>query len=434
MLAMLVTTVAVACMFLLSSVTGVDAQIFADGAKSKYLVLHIKTLGFANRMRVMADMNLIASLTHRQLLVSWQPTRDCNITITELFEELPNSVKVLPFILPDDTKGRDLVQELAIESHLSFLDLQHEGFVMERDMITNPAIDVIYSDYNGVVSLRGTPCELYTYARSQFYSALLPVKEIRDTVSEIAGSYFGSHIMVGVHFRDFDPMFDWSVVPPVGSDQAGRFGEGANFEHFEYLMGTLHNHFHNKSVQLQRRGLYGSVPGGSSSNGNGLRNNVRFYIASNSDSVKERFLQTFPDAVTLSGSHSGGRGAVEGMKLAVVEWFLLSQCVLLINTYGSSFAAEASQVHLRPIVGIWGGHSVLYNDVQLPYCGNLQFVRNYGQQGDDVQYSESLTSNGGQNRVIAAKQIQLRHCDRLEHWGLHDIYSVQSDDVVATPL
>ena len=415
---------AVLVLFVICLMCGATAQVFVDGAKAKYLVLHVKTLGFANRMRVIADMNLVSSLTNRQLLVSWQPTRECNISIVDLFEELPSSVKVLPFILPDGTQGRDLVEQLAAESRLSFHDLQHEGFVMEREMVADPRIAVIYSDYNGVVSLRGTPCELYTYARSQFYSQMLPVKEIRDTVSEVSGTYFSKHVMVGVHFREFDAGYDWNVVPPVGSDHAGRFGDGASFETFENIMGVLHNHFHNKSVQLQRRGLYGGGPT------QPLRNNIRFYVASNSESVKERFLRVFPDAVTLSSSGTGGRGAPDGMKLAVVEWLLLARCALIINTYGSSFAAEASQVNMRPIVGIWGGYSVLYNDVQLPFCGNLQFVRNYGDQGNDVQYSENTVDN----RVIAAKQIQLRYCDRLEHWGLRDVYSVQSDDVVATPL
>jgi hypothetical protein len=335
-------------------------------------------------------------------------------------------------VLPSGHEGRNLVRELAAESHLSFHDLKHEGFVMERGAVTDTQISVIYSDYNGVVSLRGTPCELYTYARSQFYSHLLPVKEIRDTVSEVSGSYFQSHIMVGVHFREFDPHFDWNVVPPVGSDRAGKFGDGAEFERFEALMGALHNNFHLKSVQLQQRGLYGAAmatgPDGKPTPM--LRNNVRFYVASNSDAAKERFLGVFPDAVTLSGGDSGGRSHSDGMRLAVVEWLLLARCSLIINTYGSSFAAEAAAVNMRPIVGIWGGHAVLYNDVQLPYCGNLQFVRNYGQQGDDVHYSE----NTADNRVVAAKQIQLRHCDRLQYWGLNEIYSVQSDEVVAQPL
>ena len=114
------------------------------------------------------------------------------------------------------------------------------------------------------------------------------------------------------------------------------------------------------------------------------------------------------------------------MKLAVVEWLLLSRSALIINTYGSSFAAEAAQVHMRPIVGIWGGHYVYYNDITLPYCGNLQVVRNYGLQGHNVEYSE----NTRDHRTIKARQIQLRRCDKLEQWGLHDIYSVQTDDTV----
>ena len=181
-----------------------------------YLVLQIQTLGFANRVRVMADMNLAASLSDRQLIISWEPTLDCNVNITDIFEEIPDNVKVLPFVLPHGAKGADLVKALSLESKLTFYDMEHEGFLLPRDALFDESIDVVFSNYNGVASVEGIPCELYMYARSQFYSLLVPKKEILDTVNYISNTYFNKHIMVGVHYRNYDPVFDWNVVPPTG--------------------------------------------------------------------------------------------------------------------------------------------------------------------------------------------------------------------------
>ena len=187
-----------------------------DGNKHpRYLVLQIQTLGFANRVRVMADMNLAATLSDRLLLVSWEPTLDCNINITDIFEEIPDSIRVLPFILPHAKQGSDMVQQLAKEADLSFYDIEHEGFILPREKLFDEDIDVIYSHYNGVAAVQGIPCELYMYARSQFYTHLVPRKELLDMVKYVSNTFFSKHIMVGIHYRDFDPVFDWNVVPPT---------------------------------------------------------------------------------------------------------------------------------------------------------------------------------------------------------------------------
>ena len=47
-----------------------------------------------------------------------------------------------------------------------------------------------------------------------------------------------------------------------------------------------------------------------------------------------------------------GRSSTEGIHFALLEWLLLSECSIIINTYGSSFAVEAAQRYLRPIVVI----------------------------------------------------------------------------------
>ena len=70
--------------------------------RRRYLVLHLYNLGLANRLRTVADFYTIAVYSGRTLLLSWQPSFDCNTTFTDLFSSGPEHFKVLPTILPRD--------------------------------------------------------------------------------------------------------------------------------------------------------------------------------------------------------------------------------------------------------------------------------------------------------------------------------------------
>ena len=50
-------------------------------------------------------------------------------------------------------------------------------------------------------------------------------------------------------------------------------------------------------------------------------------------------------------------------------------------------------MNLRPIVGLWDQNYIYYNDIKLPYCGNMQFLRAYGDQGTDSEYIEGTADN-----------------------------------------
>ena len=184
----------------------------------RYIVLQVESLGFANRIRVIADMNLAALLCNRKLLISWKPSIDCNINISDIFEDLTDNVKVLPFILPSGDRGSELIHQLADRAQVSFFDIKHEGFVLPREPLFNNNIHIVYSNYNGVASVFGVPCEVYMYARSTFYSNIIYKSEIQDIVTQVTRKYFSSGVVVGVHYRDFDSTFDWNVVPPTGRD------------------------------------------------------------------------------------------------------------------------------------------------------------------------------------------------------------------------
>ena len=56
----------------------------------KFLVLQISRLGFANRLRTLADWYAIAKSYNRTLLVNWIASPDCSASFTDLFENGPS--------------------------------------------------------------------------------------------------------------------------------------------------------------------------------------------------------------------------------------------------------------------------------------------------------------------------------------------------------
>lgn len=410
---------------------------------TNYLILQVRTHGLANRMRVIADMSIIAAQTNRKLLFSWQPTIECNISFIDVFEEIGTSnVRLLPFILPyDGDDAASIISNMAAEHHLPFVKMDHEGFLMPHTVIADRSIRVVFTNYNGVVSLASTPCEVYTHQRSQFLSSLVPVPEIRHTVGEIMETHFSTTMMVGVHYRAHDKDFDWNVVPPLATDKAQSFGYGAGVAEFSRIMEAVQAHFAHQLVHTYKGGVKKKKAQGDSISNSGAGKgggegeevelpvdqlSIRFFLASNDEGTKEQLIRQFPNLVAL-GPASGpgnGRSSSEGMTQAVIEWLLLSKAALIINTYGSSFAIEAAQINRTPLVGIWGGYYLYYNDPKMPYCGNLQFIKNYGKQGQDSTYTEGTSDN----RQVEAKQIELRPCDVLAQWGLKDLLCVVSDE------
>ena len=179
--------------------------------------------------------------------------------------------------------------------------------------------NVLLTDYNGIVVLSGMPCQQYTYSRSSFLSGLIPNKKDAQFVKDIMDEHFARYLMIGVHYRSHDMAQDWEVVPPYddSSSNAHKFGDGAALIDFERIMSSIKNQFD------------GSTGG----------KTVVFFIASNSEADKDYLLSKFPDARTLRGGDYR-RSSPEGIHFALLEWLLLSESALILNTYGSTFATE----------------------------------------------------------------------------------------------
>lgn len=354
--------------FLILTIESSGDELFGI-EKGRYIVLIVDRLGLANRLRTIADWYNIASLSNRVLLVTWKPALDCNISFTDLFEAGPQNFHILPFAINNFyDNGHIPIEDLARRSNLTYLTLHEKSisdfwapylasshFVLARKHVMSADIEVIITSYDSIMTLEGIKCQQYFHMHSNFLSSLVPTKFARDFVAQVIQEHFSNKIMIGIHIRVHDSLQDWEVVPPLmGSKMAGKFGEGATLEDFETIMRQISQNFRYVS------------PDGSVSFG------CKFFIASNSQAAKDHMLERFPESVAISGTNS--RVSHDGMIFSLIEWLLLSESALVVNTHGSSFAIEAAMKRLIPLIGIWDHRLIHHSDIRLPYCGHLQYL------------------------------------------------------------
>eukprot|EP01041_Mallomonas_annulata_P008423 gene8423-17367_t len=284
----------VICLFI-AILVEIDSQDLDTNVR--YLVLQISRLGLANRLRSMADWYVISTISSRTLLVSWEATIDCNITFPEIFNTGPTTLKLLPFHLPIDGQGEKLVSRMAMMNNMTYLSLDIQSTnKLEKNFLMNPNevnsdIQVVYTTYDGIISLQGLSPQQYLYTRSKFLSELIPNNFIQENVAKIKNDHFNDCLMIGIHYRAHDPRFDWEVVPPkMGDDTAQAFGVGATVEDFERVMRSIQSNF---AIDTEQSNKYRIVP------------KVRFFVASNDLAAKQYLLRQFPDSIAIMGD--GGR-------------------------------------------------------------------------------------------------------------------------------
>jgi hypothetical protein len=448
------------------------ALVIAEGKESesptKHIVLLISRLGLANRLRSMADWHQIAMESGRELIVSWEPTYDCNVAFHDLFQGAPKGLIVLDqplamgpgrledAIMAARTQAEEYGKSFKVlaRGEDGSSDLIQDGFdtfIVSRRAVFDET-DVLFTNHDGLVALAGVPCQRYRQARSDFYTALKPVEDIGEYVDVLHAKYFRGKVMVGVHIRHHDPRYDWSVVPPGGGtvdtdvdeeeedvEAALNFGTGATPAMFQRAM---------RAIDAQFRSRFGhpdlSTPrlqSGSVEEDGEVGSPVRFFIASNDQSTKDFFIEHFPAAVALSGAptvdeslHS--RSLPESVRFAFVEWLLLSRASLILHTYGSSFAEEAAARNRVPLVGVWSGINILHHYDALPHCGYSQFMRAYAQQGWDGFLTEELhysttTHEDERERTVTGRSFLVLPCPMLSDWDIPDLYCFQDDKTVA---
>jgi hypothetical protein len=380
----------------------------AYSSSERYIIVLVARLGLANRLRSLADWYQVAVISNRTLLVAWQATHDCNALFTDLFESGPERLKILPFPVSSINKEAiSFFEESARSQNVTSFTLnetnmwadKHKSFVAKRNVFMSDT-QAIITVYDGLITLDSMKCQQYLIARSTFYRSLVPIEDVRDTINQVKKERFEGKVMIGLHYRSHDKNYDWNVVPPLGgSNAAAPFGEGATLKDFEVRM----------------RGILNAFTSVDSETGLSITN-ARFYIASNSNEAKNHFLSIFSETITLFGEYN--RGTYKDIFFALVEWLILAECNLVLNTYGSSYAEEAAQMHRVPLVSIWNGVSILHNDLSMPLCGHTLYAKEYSDKTVDSSYTEETIDK----RTIQSKSIRMDRCDHLKEWGLEEVY------------
>lgn len=372
----------------------------------RILVVNVVSGGLANRLRAIADWYQVATLTNRELIVSWLPTRDCNSTFSKLFDvermEL-DRFRVLPFSLESGKAGYSFVKRMAMEMGLSqdvILAGGSQKFVLDESVETvlRGPVDVVMTGHQGIMTLNGTRCTLYSSLRSRFLSSLVPVESTRLLLDQMTSQFFQDRLMVGFHIRWHDQRHDWEIVPPMidgnegeGAAQALPFGQGAGVSDFEVLMHQISNHYPAESV--------------------------RFLVTSNNLSVKQDILSKFGESVVAINGPLD-RTTREGMDFAVLEFFALARSDLVIHTYGSTFAEEAVAMRGVPLVGIWNSASIFAQDARLAHCGHMQFMNLASQNSIPFTYTEGTKDQ----RSLDQPYYPIFKCPMLSEWGIKDLF------------
>ena len=307
-----------------------------------------------------------------------------------------NQFRVLPMPI-----NRTEVVRLAADRklRLSHLDIVTDFFLNdEQQALLFSDVDVVMSTYEGLASMsrKEVPCAVYMTLRSKFLSSLVPVSSIRKTIASLQ-EHNNGFIVIGMHIRVFDENFDWEIVPPLmNSHEAERFGVGATLGDFLQVM----------------RALLQGVGG----------HRIRFFVSSNDQAVKET-LKNMPDVgdkiMTLNSksNENYNRATTQGQLFALNDFMALANTDLVVHTYFSSFAEEASRVHGVPLIGLWYGSQVLYNHVLLPFCGN----RHYLATASDSVVNE-YTEGTDDRRNLSNPYAAIYPCKLLSEFYFPNLY------------
>jgi len=257
--------------------------------------------GLANRMRAIASAILLSQRFHRTLEVIWFKDQALNATFSSMFESisLPNieirDAVFSDYILYDRPRRRNLYIP-GIPQRILFCKRIYEETSRQRilDNASYPELAKSGSIY--IASFVKLTNEDFDY------SIFKPVSEIQieiNTIAEKLGDF-----CVGIHIRRGDNIFSISESP-------------------------LELFFDRMDKELEANPT------------------VIFYMATDSNEVKEKSKQRYKDHIILL-NHEADRLSIEGMQDAVLELYLLASTKKIIGSFHSTFALLASEIGLQP--------------------------------------------------------------------------------------
>lgn len=252
----------------------------------------IPTGGLCNRMRAIASGIFIADRLHTPATIYWNNSRGLKANFADLFCPINSpSVKLIEnkkWIFNIGSTREYLyrwpILQLLYSRHVIFNYSTNKGDIFKR-IKENKKNMMLISCYkmSEVVKMS---------------DLFIPQPHIQKLIDSIT-STFASHT-VGVHIRRTDNVASISESP----------------------------------VELFIEAMQAEID---------QDNNVRFYLASDDESVKEQLRNTFPNRI-ISMDQKADRESLDGMINGVVELFCLSKTAKIYGSYASSYSQTAAEI------------------------------------------------------------------------------------------
>lgn len=273
-------------------------------------ILYINPIGgLANRMRAMAAGICLARDLGVDFRIVWCPNAELHARFDEIFE-VPELLKG-KFIHPSPLtysllfsvprKKNLYVSSITLRRYKKcLLTGRPEWHLTESD---DPAKREVLSYFASCKTDEGNEnyyiqggTDYYPYSEKFYRSLFRPIKSIRERAASILADR--SSPLIGVHIRRTD-----NIVSIDNSPE---------------------NLFRDKMNRLLEE--YPSI---------------RFYLATDSEEVKENFKNTFGDSIRY-GERKTSRDTLEGIRDALIEMYILAGCDAIYGSYFSSFSEAAA--------------------------------------------------------------------------------------------
>ena len=388
--------------------------------ESNHLIVPLHKYGFANRLRTLASFAHFARQINRKLYISWRVTEDCLINFDDIFAVSDNDIFGREFFLfrsgaQADERTRLLEQFMSNETErvaqhkIFFAHLS--GFNFDTSIYQQINKQILILRHDGWF-INGNCIDFFIF-KKHFYRSLKLREGIQKSIDRVWDKLKG-RLVVGIHVRRTDPRHDW---PTVASEPKNN-----NYVNFDDVISV--QDFAKVMVKITKH-----VP------------NAIFYVATNSvetkhkiNQLQHRSLPALKNKLFFLDTHESmlNRNTLIGMKLSIIDFFILSQTELIISTYGSSFGQEASFFWSVPKLLLrYGGHVYYANNILLPHCGSDQvaLLSNGGIRRSKTKVNVELhheisghitSSNLHPNHSLS---IQKHSCKNFEaEWGVSDVY------------
>ncbi len=261
---------------------------FLHQPKHKYLLVAVRgKTGLANRIKSIVSGLATARLSGRKLCLVWDVNADMVADFHELFE---NDIKML--------------YNFRIEESSLLLNFKYEASSsLDPDVINNHS-DIVLIDSYRSFSDKSLRFQDYLPIYLDELKSLKPVPEISERVDRFVKEHFKNKHVVGVHFRS------WSNA--VGDAD------------WDLKSNPIEAFFAEMDKELARHP------------------NTVFFIATDDQANKEKFIERYKDKVILSGIPKIARNDIVSQKDGLFEWLLLGKTEFVIGTNGSTYSDEAT--------------------------------------------------------------------------------------------